>query len=275
MQLYRSYSRGSPPFPEGVFARAGLACAGLADSTVASHQIMLDTMHFKPAVPYDRWIFAGLIAVILAVIGVGYGPRVFVPGLFHPAIQHVLIRIHVAFVAIWLCAFAAQGFFAATRRMSLHRRFGIWAFRIAAVWVVTALLALAVLLHQDASRGSEAFLLLTRITIFSGFMIMAWRERIHPPEHKRWIILAMSQAMIGGIKGLPIDTIHGNFSRAALLALFFPLALLVYDWLRDRRLHRATLWGAGLILAVHLVRIPISESTAWLGVAHWIASIGV
>jgi hypothetical protein len=220
-------------------------------------------------------MFVGLMVLILAVIGVGYGPRIFVPGLFRPVMESVLIRIHVVFVALWLLAFAGQALFAATRRFDLHRKFGVWAFRIAAVWVVTALLALASMLHQDASTGAESFWLLTRIGIFAAFMAMAWRERVHPREHKRWVILAMSQAMIGGIKGLPIEWIHANFAHAALVALAFPLGLAVYDWATERKLHRATAWGALVILAVHLVRTPISETRAWLGVAHWIGSWGV
>ena len=40
---------------------------------------MLNTVQSRHALRHARWIFAGLIVVMLAVIGVGYGPRVFVP----------------------------------------------------------------------------------------------------------------------------------------------------------------------------------------------------
>ena len=76
------------------------------------------------AVKPDRWAFFALGLLILLIVGVGYGPQIFVAGLTRPDMHSALIRIHVVFVSLWLCAFAAQVLFAIIGRFSWHRRFG-------------------------------------------------------------------------------------------------------------------------------------------------------
>jgi FtsH-binding integral membrane protein len=149
----------------------------------------------------------------------------------------------------------------------------LWAFRIAAVWVITALVALWVLLRQVPQATPVAFLLLTQITLFLLCMALAFQERQNPSEHMRWVILAMSQAIIGGIERLPIAATQNSYDRSALVALLFPLALFLYDAAIARHIYRASLVGGITILAVHLVRVPISQSAAWLAIAHRLASV--
>jgi hypothetical protein len=222
-----------------------------------------------------RLMFPALALTILAIVGVGYGPRIFLVGLYHPDMQHWIIRIHVILVSLWLCTFALQAGLAAVGRLDWHRRIGPWGFLIATVWVISALLALTVLLHLDPSTGAESFVLLTRISLFAFCLAMAYRARRVPAEHKRWMILGMSQAIIGGIERLPVPWVHDNFPHSALVALMIPLALVIYDLASLKRLTRPTLWGGLLILAVHLVRVPISETRTWLAVAHWVGSLGL
>ena len=74
---------------------------------------------------------------------------------------------------------------------------------------------------------------------------------------------------------LPVPAVLHNFPRSALLALLIPASLVIYDWATLRRLKDATFFGGIAILLVHLVRTPISETQAWLAVAHWIGSIRI
>ncbi|HEX4284474.1 MAG TPA: hypothetical protein VHZ28_05240 [Terracidiphilus sp.] len=222
-----------------------------------------------------RLMFPALALLILGIVGVGYGPRIFVVGLYHPEMQHWIIRIHVMLVSLWLCTFAVQTGLAAMGRLDWHRRIGPWGFGVGAVWVVSALLALAVLLHLDPTTGAESFILVTRIGVFAICLAMAYPMRRTPAEHKRWMILGMSQAIIGGIMRLPVQGLANNFPNSALVALLIPLSLAAYDWITLKRLTGATLWGGTLILIVHLIRTPISETSGWLAVAHWIGALNI
>ena len=220
-------------------------------------------------------MFPALALTILAIVGVGYGPRIFVIGLYHPEMQHWIIRIHVMLVSLWLCTFATQAGLAAVGRLDWHRKIGPIGFGIGAVWVVSALLALAVLLHKDTTTGAESFVLLTRIGLFAVCLALAYRTRRTPAHHKRWMVLGMSQAIIGGIERLPVPGLHDNFPHSALVALMIPAALAVYDFATMKRLTRPTLRGGLVILVVHLARVPISETRGWLAVAHWVGGLGL
>lgn len=223
----------------------------------------------------DRWLFIAMAVLMLVIVGVGYGPRVFLAGLYQPVMHSVIVRLHLVFVSLWLCAFAAQTLFAMLGKIGWHRRFGLWAFRIGAVWVVTALLALAALLHEDETAGVSGLVLLTRIGIFAVFLWMAYRTRNHPAAHKRWLLLGMSQAVIGGIRALPIAVVHDTPGAAASIALLFPLAMVFYDAWKLKRIEWATLWGGTAVICVHLIRIPLSQTRVWLEIAHWVGTWGL
>jgi hypothetical protein len=216
---------------------------------------MLAAMNTLALPRRPRLMFPALALLILGIVGVGYGPRIFVVGLYHPEMQHWIIRIHVMLVSLWLCTFAVQTGLAAMGRLDWHRRIGPWGFGVGAVWVVSALL--------------------TRIGVFAICLAMAYPMRRTPAEHKRWMILGMSQAIIGGIMRLPVQGLANNFPNSALVALLIPLSLAAYDWITLKRLTGATLWGGTLILIVHLIRTPISETSGWLAVAHWIGALNI
>ncbi len=91
-----------------------------------------DVSCVSPADPGDRW--PGL-------------------GTSHPEMQRWILRIHVMLVSLWLCTFAAPAALAATGPLDWHRRVGPWGFRVGAVWIVSALLALAVLLTKTRPPG--------------------------------------------------------------------------------------------------------------------------
>lgn len=219
-----------------------------------------------------QWPLPALALVMLLIVAVGYTLRIFIPGLYRPSIGSWIIRVHVIFVSLWLLTFATQVILAATGRLDLHRRIGPWAFRLGAVWVVTALAALAVLLHVEPGSEAESLILLSRIGLFALFLFLAWLQRHQPEEHKRWMILGMSQAIIGGIMRLPIPALQHQFPASALVALLFPLALILWDLSTTRRLYRATLIGSVIILIVHLTRVPLSQTAPWLAFAHWVGS---
>ena len=236
--------------------------------------------HAKTAKPlskrnYERWIFIGLGLVILTIVGVGYGPKIFLLGSYPFPWYSIIVRVHVVLVNLWLLTLAAQVGFAIFKRIDLHRAFGVWGFRIAAVWALSAVLAWADMLRREADTYEISFILLTRIGLFSIFMIFAYRERRNPTAHKRLIILAMSQAIIGGIFQLPIPFVQGIHPHAYLAALIFPAALISYDLISARKIDPVTLWGSILILIVHFARVPISQSASWLGIAHWIGTLGI
>ncbi len=61
---------------------------------------------------------------------------------------------------------------------------------------------------------------------------------------------------------------------SVFLCLFL-LPLVAYDLWSLRRIHRATLWAGGLLIAVHALRIPFAGTALWQGFAGWMQTLGV
>lgn len=219
-----------------------------------------------------NWFLIAVAAAILAIVGIGYSPAIFVPLLTTPQMRHALISFHLCLVSLWLLAFAAQVILAAAGKFEWHKRAGRWAFLVAAIWALSAVMAVPVDLHLDPTDDAASFTLLTRIGSFSVLMAFAWRRRRNPPSHARLVVLAMSQAFIGGINQLPVAYLNGHYDRALWLALAIPAALAVYDLMRMKRLLPVTIWAGLSLLAVQVLNVTVSETPAWRGIARTVGS---
>jgi hypothetical protein len=219
-----------------------------------------------------KWFLIAIAVVILTVVGIGYTPAIFVPLMKTPQMHHALITVHLGLVSVWLLAFAAQVLFAAAGKWRWHAQAGRWAFVIATIWALSALVALAVDLHLDPTDDPGAFTLLTRITAFSVMMAFAWRERRNPQVHARLVVLAMSQAFIGGINQLPIGYLGGNYDRALWVSLSIPAALVLYDLLRMKKCLPVTIWAGLSLLIVQILNVTASTTPAWRSIARSVGS---
>ncbi len=211
------------------------------------------------------------------MVAIGYGLRIFAIGFYPTQLPGAIVRAHIVLVNAWLCVFLVQAALGALGRMRAHRAFGLWGFAIGSLWALSAIFVWADMLRRetDPETAQDAFILISQILLFALFLSLAWLARRDGPVHKRMMILAVSQIVIGGIQRSPIPFVHDNYARAQWLALLFPLSIVAFDLFSLRRLQRATAWGAALILAVQLVRAPASESPVWLAAARWISSLGI
>jgi hypothetical protein len=104
-----------------------------------------------------------------------------------------------------------------------------------------------------------------------------------PDVHKRAIMLAsisLLQAAVGrwfdlffappgaiGPPPVPLTVAPGLVSDLLLLAL------VVHDWRARGRVHPVYVVGGISLVALQLLRIPISTTSAWLAVADWFAAL--
>jgi hypothetical protein len=58
---------------------------------------------------------------------------------------------------------------------------------------------------------------------------------------------------------------------AGFLADILIVAAMTFDWRTRRRPHSAYLWGFGAVLAVQLLRVPLSKTPAWLSFSDFLA----
>ena len=110
---------------------------------------------------------------------------------------------------------------------------------------------------------------LADMLLFATFVYLGFRNRTHPAVHKRLMLFATFALLDAGFDRWsifdPYPLLYVN------MVCFFPLlaALMVYDWWSTGKVQRVTLWASVYMVAVQLLRHPLSHTAAWQTFATW------
>jgi hypothetical protein len=85
------------------------------------------------------------------------------------------------------------------------------------------------------------------------------------------MLLATLAILTPGVARLPIDAIkQGGLPAFFAVTLFCVIVVVLFDTIRNRRLHPAFGWGAALIIVSVPLRIALAQTAAWSGFAGWL-----
>jgi hypothetical protein len=207
-----------------------------------------------------------------------------------------LLHIHGVLFFAWTVLLLSQTALAANGQLNDHRAWGLVGISLATAMVIVGVAAAIHTLMTALAAGygdaARAFLILplSAIGLFAGFFIAAVANIRRPEAHKRLILLAtisLLQAAMGRIffvlatgggpglrPGLgPPPPLAIGVVPSLILELLI-VAGMVYDWRTRGRPHRVWLIGAAVMMAVILLRGPLSGTSAWLAFADGMAHIG-
>ena len=231
------------------------------------------TKHPERAWQRDRLFFSGIALLVLIAVAVGFARTYFLAGVFRAKLPSVIVHIHGALFTLWIALLVAQVVLVASRHTAWHMRLGIAGMVLAPLMVIAGFATLI----GSIRRGFVPLPVLQIITaqdililgLFSFLIAWAFLARRDAPTHKRLVLCATFLIIIPAIARWPIV---GNVSEN--LAVFFtsvnsfPALLVVYDLWTRRSLHRATICGVGLMIALQLA-VPVLAQSALIG--HTIA----
>ena len=231
------------------------------------------TKHPERAGQRDRLFFSGIALLVLIAVAVGFARTYFLAGVFRAKLPSVIVHIHGALFTLWIALLVAQVVLVASRHTAWHMRLGIAGMVLAPLMVIAGFATLI----GSIRRGFVPLPVLQIITaqdililgLFSFLIAWAFLARRDAPTHKRLVLCATFLIIIPAIARWPIV---GNVSEN--LAVFFtsvnsfPALLVVYDLWTRRSLHRATICGVGLMIALQLA-VPVLAQSALIG--HTIA----
>jgi hypothetical protein len=144
--------------------------------------------------------------------------------------------------------------------------------------VLIMLVAITVIRQNDVA-GTPAgplvnnilFVQIRAILLFPIFFIWALRtRRTDPQTHKRMMLLAtlgLLDAAIARMTWLPYNVFPDDYLAVHLYLLLLLVPALLYDLIRLRRIHRAWLWGLGLML-------PWVVATEFVWWSQWWGKLG-
>jgi hypothetical protein len=201
---------------------------------------------------------AGMAWLIVVVAFVGFAPRsvAIVNGVMpNPPL---VVHLHAAVMAAWTVLLAVQATLSLVGRMDLHRKWGL-ASLVAGPLVLIMLVAITIIRQNDAASTPAAalvnnilFVQIRAILLFPLFFIWALRTRHTDPQmHKRMMLLATLSLLDAGIARmtwLPFNDFPNDYLAVHFYLLLLLVPALLYELIRLGRIHRAWLWGLGLML---------------------------
>ncbi len=215
--------------------------------------------------------YVGVALLITLIVFTGFSPSFYgtvVAGVAHPWIIHVHAAVYVG----WLALLITQSVLAARGQIALHRRVGTLGIGYGVlVFVLGLIVSVAVpVIHVHAGdwpmARAEQFLIvpLGDMVLFGGFFGAAVAYRRQPEIHKRLILLAAVAVMFAAVSRVWfVESIP-----VRLFVWYFPVLVgMAYDLVSRRRIH-PVYWIGVAAMAVAFLRIPLSRTDWWHGVAR-------
>ncbi|MEO5895932.1 MAG: hypothetical protein ABIS06_09545 [Vicinamibacterales bacterium] len=242
-----------------------------------------------PAAPVagrgDRFYLRMAVA-FAAIAVIGFTPTYWLPLSRRGLDVHPLAHVHALVFYGWIALVVWQTSLAANGRLVRHREVGLLGVALA-----TAMCFVGVGMAADSIKRSEAagfgeagrafsIVSLSAIALFAALFALAIRAVKRPEVHKRlmlvatasllqaavgrWFLLFLAPQVPAGVVPSPPPVVV-TIMPGSVVDLLIVIAM-VHDRRTTGSVH-STYWYAGAaVLAVQLLRVPMSTTAAW----HWI-----
>lgn len=223
--------------------------------------------------------FMSVLTLVIVVIGFGH---VYAPKLLSNTNVPLVIHVHAALFTSWLFVFVLQCFFILKKKINWHIRLGKIGVILAWIMLVSGIVT-----ATDAAKSGhigipgvefksvEGFLLLnfSSAIIFTILVTAGIIFRKQPDYHKRFMLMASVAGLAPpGISRLPL--ISGHTPAIAGLIMIFILMAPLYDWRKQKQVHKAYLFSFPLIIFILPPVISALASTElWITFAQWLIQL--
>ena len=188
-----------------------------------------------------------------------------------PALRH----IHGLIMTLWFGLLVVQARLVATRRVSLHRRLGVFGALLAGLVLTVGVMTAIDSARRGSSPGPPPLVFLAvpmgDMLLFSAFVGIALYFRHRSDIHRRLMLLSSLSILGAAFARIPLDFVKNGgpllFFGLTDLAV---LACVAFDTRMNRRLHPAFGWGTLLVAASHPLRLMLAETSAWMQFAIWL-----
>lgn len=238
--------------------------------------------------------FYARMAVVCAAVGViGFAPTYWVPllrgGLHVAPVAH----LHALLFYGWLLLFVRQSALAASGQYVRHRALGLLGVALASGMFFVGLGMAMHSLKESIADGFEPAARAFTIVPISGILLFAILfavaiVKVHDSDvHKRlmlvntvgilqaavgrWFLLFLAPPSAPGAPASPPPVFVTVMPALAVDLLI--VAGMIYDRRTRGRVHPAYWIAGGITLAVQVLRVPLSQTDAWLRVTHWLLAL--
>lgn len=224
----------------------------------------------------ERWFYIAMSIAAVITVFAGFAPTYYLRPYYNTAPLMPLLHLHGIVFTSWLALFMVQTTLVAAHRTDIHRRLGILGGVIASFMVLIGFTTAVIRASQGATPipgvSPLSFLVvpLGDMLVFPILVGAGFYYRRRPDVHKRLMMLATISILAAAIARLPFAIMQAGPPAFFGFTDVFVLACIVYDLFTLKRVHRATLFGAILIIASQPLRLMLGGTHAWLAFAGWL-----
>jgi hypothetical protein len=239
--------------------------------------------------------FVRMAATCVAVAVIGFAPTYWFPlgrgTLDVPPITH----LHALFFYGWTLLFLTQTWLAASGALPRHRELGVAGVALATgmcfVGTAAAISSLKRLEAAGFGTAAHAFSIvpLTAIALFAVLFVVAIVNVKKPDIHKRVMLVATVSLLQAGVgrwfflflaPPRPVG-LAGPVSPPPVLVTVMPglvadlliVAAMMHDRRTRGRVHPAYWIAGAAVLAVQVLRVPLSTTASWAHLADWLVTL--
>lgn len=223
--------------------------------------------------PGRRFYTLMAVAILLTVFA-GFAPTFYLRGAGAKPLTPLMV-IHGVLFTAWIALFVAQVRLVATKRTHIHRKLGLLAVVVAAAMVVagTALGIASAKAGFTPPGGPPPLVFLALpiadMIVFPTLVGLGFFFRRKSEVHKRLMLLSTLAILTPAIARISIVAPYGIPAFFGITDLFI-ISALVYDRVRNGRIHPAFLWGGLFVILSHPARFLIAGTPAWHSIATWL-----
>jgi hypothetical protein len=230
---------------------------------------------------FDRVFYSGMAIAMAVTAFIGFAPTYYLrafsgapPTVTGATTLSALAQLHGALFTGWVLLFIVQTALVASDKTRVHRRLGIaGAVLAAAMVIVGSATAIAAAARGAAPPGVDALAFLSiplfDMLLFGTFVGAALWNRRRREAHKRLMLLAYISIITAAIARFPGVLPYGPLAFFGLAFIYLVIAV-TYDAVSRGRVHPTYIWGGTLLVLSVPVRLMISGTAAWTGIARFL-----
>jgi hypothetical protein len=215
----------------------------------------------------------GMTLVMAAFVFAGFGMTYWFPmatGTLRPAPP--VVHVHGWVYSAWMVLLVTQAALVNARNISLHRSLGTFGIALATAVLFMGLTITLLGLRGGMSRAAQSpdffdamYLSYMAILGFAILFTLAMRQTRRPEAHRQLMLFAVLPLLPPGINRFYMVPFH--LPTIPVLPLYLTLdamalALLVHEWLRNRRIGAFSIVGAGWLVLQQGLHVQVVHS-AW------------
>jgi hypothetical protein len=244
-----------------------------------------ENMATGTAVTINRRFYTWFAVCAFLIIFAGFAHTYYLRLVFETKGLPLLLHLHGFLFTAWFVLFFVQARLVARHRVDLHRKLGIVGAFLAPLCACVAMRVSFnagrrfVLAHPTSLtnlRARPAAMDFGTSLMFLVLVGIALYFRRRPEIHKRVMVLASCSILLPAIGRIPLlfgtvfDTV--GFWGLVAIAEVPPLACILYDTIKHRRLHPAFGWGGAVLLLSFPTFMLVGISDSWLKFLSWLLS---